>query len=437
MAIKNIFIEKAVNVVALVLILVISLYLLQKNPIVFDLTKNKRYTIDKQILDLLNKLDDNVYVKILYDKGSSEYNKISEVLANLSRYSKKVKYEFLDPRKDIVKAQLYGFSSSNQILIMYKNRKKFENTIDNEKFANIISNLLRQKQGKLLFTSGHREPSIDDYNQEGLSSLSKYLKDEGLTVETINLATDEIYNPLALFVIGPKIDLTTSEIEKIRKYLYDGGKVIIAVKNYNKQKFKNLDNLISEYGIDIKENFIIGLDPSNIALTTANVVNLPYLSALYNLNFYLLNPMVISRKQNVKDVSLSEVLIAKGIEVTPEMIKNNKIIVKRDSIKDYNVAIMAEKVVGNKKANLLVLGDYGMFINALINAGENANFMLAIIDYFAGENSFVFKPKDIPDIPILIPTYQQIMLYILYLLIPVIFLATTLFLVFRRKIVRS
>ncbi|MFN4219342.1 MAG: Gldg family protein [bacterium] len=434
---KTIFFEKILNIIAIILIATISLYLLEKNPIVFDLTRNKRYTVDKQIIDLLNKLDENVYVKVFYDKSNQEYNKISEVLRNLSRYSKRVKYSFLDPRRDVVKAQLYGFTSSNQVLIMYKDRKKFENTLDNEKFANVVSNLLRQKQGKILFTTGHKESSIDDYNQEGLSSLSKYLKDEGLTVEVVNLAVDDIDKSIALFIIGPKIDFSSQEIEKIKNYLYDGGKVLIALKNYDKNKFKNLDGLISSYGIDVSQSFIIGLDPSNVALAIANVVNVPYLSALSNVNFYMLNPMVIRRNEEVKDVSLSEVLVSKGVEVTKEMIRSNRILVSKDSIKDYTVGMMAEKIIKDKKANLLVLGDYAMFSNVLVNAGENVNFLLAIVDYFVGNDSgFVFKSKDVPDIPILIPAYQQLILYFTYVLIPIVFFLSTMFFIYRRKVLR-
>ncbi|MCS6956199.1 MAG: GldG family protein [Candidatus Calescibacterium sp.] len=434
----NKYFQRTIEIFSIIVIAAISLYLLEKNPIVFDLTKNQKYTVDKKIIELLNSLDDNVYVKVFYDKGSSDYNNISEVLRNLSRYSNKIKVSYMDPRKDIVTAQLYGFSSSNQILIIYKDRKKFENSIDNEKFANIVSNLLRQKKGQILFTTGHKEPSIDDYNQDGLSSLVKSFRDEGLTVENINLATDNIYNPLVLFIVGPKVDLSEFEIKKVKDYLYDGGKLVVALKNYEKSKFRNLDKLIREFGIDVQENFIIGLDPNNLAVVVSNVVNLPYLSALANVNFYMLNPLVINRVNDVKDVSLSEVLVAKGIMITHDMKKNRQIVVSKDLIKDYTVAMMSERIFKDKKSNILVIGDYGMFVNALVNAGENTNFVLAIIDYFSGnEGGFVFKPKDIPDLPIVVPTGQQLALYIIYLLIPFGFLFLTLFFIVRRRVSRS
>ncbi|MCX7758670.1 MAG: GldG family protein [bacterium] len=434
----NKYFQRTIEIFSIIVIAAISLYLLEKNPIVFDLTKNQKYTVDKKIIELLNNLDDNVYVKVFYDKGSSDYNNISEVLRNLSRYSNKIKVSYMDPRKDIVTAQLYGFSSSNQILIIYKDRKKFENSIDNEKFANIVSNLLRQKKGQILFTTGHKEPSIDDYNQDGLSSLVKSFRDEGLTVENINLATDNIYNPLVLFIVGPKVDLSEFEIKKVKDYLYDGGKLIVALKNYEKSKFRNLDKLLMGFGIDVQENFIIGLDPNNLAVVVSNVVNLPYLSALANVNFYMLNPLVINRVNDVKDVSLSEVLVAKGIMITQDMKKNRQIVVSKDLIKDYTVAMMSERIFKDKKSNILVIGDYGMFVNALVNAGENTNFVLAIIDYFSGnEGGFVFKPKDIPDLPIVVPTVQQLALYIIYLLIPFGFLFLTLFFIVRRRVSRS
>lgn len=435
---SNRYFQRSIEIISIILILVISLYLLEKNPLVFDLTKQKRYTVDKKIIELLNNLEDNVYVKVFYDRGSPDFNNISETLRNLSRYSNKVKVSYIDPRRDIVTAQLYGFSSSNQILIMYKGRKKFENSIDNEKFANIVSNLLRQKKGKILFSTGHKELSIDDYNQEGLSILVKSLRDEGLTVESVNLATENIYDALALCIVGPRIDFSLDEVKKIERYLYDGGKVLIALKNYDKSRFKNLDNLMRGFGIDVQEDFIISLYSGNSAVVVANVVNVPYLASLSNVNFYMLNPLVINRIDKVKDVSLSEVLTAKGVMITERMRKTGQVVITKDAIKDYVVAMMSEKVYKDKKANLLVIGDYGMFINALVNAGENVNFLLAIVDYFAGnEGGFVFKPKDIPDLPILVPPIHQLILYITYLLIPFLFLFLTLFLVVRRRVSRA
>lgn len=430
----NKFLYRSLEIISIILIAAISLYLLEKNPIVFDLTKNKRYTVDKKIIDMLNKLDDNVYVKVFYDKANSDYNNIAQTLQDLSRYSNKIKYSFLDPRKDVVMAQLYGFSTSNQILIMYKNRKKYENSLDNEKFANAVYNLLKQKEGKILFITGHKEPSIDDYNQDGLSNFAKFLKDEGLTVENVNLATENLYNPFAVFIIDPKIDFSEFEIKKLQDYLYNGGKVVVALKNFNKKKFNNLDFLMKSNGIDVSENFMIGLDSNNPRLVIANTVNLPYLAALSNVNFYLLNPLVLNRVEN-SNFSLSEVLVAKGIMVTPAMIKSGKILISKDSIKDYTVSIMSERVNKDKKSNLLVVGDSTMFTNLLINAGENANFILTIIDYFAGnEGSFVFKPKDVPDLPIAVPATQQIILYISYLLIPVAFLLFTLVFIVGRRV---
>lgn len=430
--------QRIIEVIAIILIGVISVFLLDKNPVVFDLTKNKRYTVDKEIINLLNSIDDNIYVKVFYDRGGRSYNEIEETLRNLSRYSKKIKYSFLDPRRDITLAQLYGFSSSNQILIIYKDRKKFENTIDKEKFANVVSNLLRQKQGKILFTIGHKEPSIDDHDKGGLALLIKSLRDEGLTVENINLAVDNIYDPLALIIIGPKFDFSKEEVDKVRKYLYNGGKVMIAINNYKRNQFSNLDKLVTDFGIRIEEEQLIGVNPDNLAIVPANAVQLPYLSQFSNVNFYLINPVIVNKIDDIKDISLSEVLVAKGILLTKEIMKTKQIIIKSSSIKDYNVSIMAEKIFGDKKANLIVIGDHQMFLNVLINVGENLNFFLAIMDYFSGnENKFVFKPKEVPDIPILIPAYQQLLLYLSYLIIPIAFLLITLSLVYRRRSFRK
>jgi hypothetical protein len=345
-----------------------------------------------------------------------------------------VKYDFLDPRRDIQAQEIYGFTSSNQILIMYKGRKKIENTIDNEKFSNIVYSLMKQKEGKVLFSVGHKEPSIDDQNQNGLSTFVSSLKDQGFDVGNVNLATDQIYNPVALFIISPEIDLSANEVKKIKEYLYNGGKVVIALKNYQKDKFKNLDVLIESYGIKVSNNHLI--DPRNnpASIVIANVVNLPYLSNLNNVNFYFMFPNIIESVSEKDDVSLSEVVTSNGVLIDPNLLKKGKVstINVRD-IKNYTVGMISEKVEGSNKSYLLVFGDYAFLSNAFVNSTENINLILAFVDYFSGSENFIVKPKEVPSLPVIIPSGQLLFLTLLYLALPFLFLGFSMFFVLKRR----
>ncbi|MGB9637736.1 MAG: Gldg family protein [bacterium] len=435
--------SRIIEIISILLIGIISIFLLDKNPLVFDLTKEKKYSISKELINFLNSLDSPVYIKVLYDKGSKEYNDLMDFLIKLGRYSKKIKYEYLDPRVDFAKANLYGFSSNNQVLIIYKNRKKYENSnIDQDKFYNIVFNLANQKKGNIAFITGHGEYSIDNTNPDGLSSLKQSLSEEGFSIKTINLATENLYvnENLLSVIVSPKIDITDFELKKINDYLYNGGRLIFALsfKEYLPSKFPNLNKLVNLYGILVSDKVAISVFTNNPLYVIVFPVNLPYLSNLYNTNLTMFAPLIIERNQSNKDsnieaTSLSEVLTTKAVVANVEQLKKGVLQISKD-IKEYTVCMMSEKVLKNKKSMLLVLGDSNILANSLLNASDNKSFIMNVIDYMLDQPiAKSLRPNDVPPLPVVIKKEHMIIMYIIYLSLPFIFIILVYSFVIKRR----
>lgn len=435
--------SRIIEVISILLIGIISIFLLDKNPVVFDLTKEKKYSISNELISFLNSLDSPVYIKVLYDKGSKEYKDLMDFFTKLSRYSKKIKYEYLDPRYDFTKANLYGFSSNNQVLIMYKDRKKYENSnIDQDKFYSIVFNLANQKKGNIAFITGHGEYSIDNTNPEGLSSLKQSLSEEGFTVKTINLATENLSanENLLSVIVSPKIDISDFELKKISDYLYNGGRLIVALsfKEYLPPKFPNLNKLINSYGIVVSDKVAISVFTNNPLYVVVFPVNLPYLSNLYNTNLAMFAPLIIERDQNKKDsniegASLSEVLTTKSVVANAEKLKKGVLQISKD-IKEYTVCMMSEKTLKNNKSMLLVLGDSNMLANSVLNAYDNKSFVMNIVDYMLNQPiSKSLRPNDVPPLPVVIKREHMIIMYLIYLAFPFVFIILVYSLVIKRR----
>ncbi len=435
--------NRIIEILSILLIGIISIFLLYKNPIVFDLTKDKKYSISKELINFLDSLDSPIYVKILYDKGSKEYNDLLDFFGKLSRYSKKIKYEYLDPRYNFTKANLYGFSSNNQVLIIYKDRKKYESSnIDQDKFYSIVFNLANQKKGNIAFISGHGEYSIDNTNPEGLNSLKQTLTEEGFNVKIINLASENLYanENLLSIIVSPKIDISDFEFNKINDYLYNGGRLIVALsfKDYLPSKFPNLTKLINNYGISISDQVAISVFTNNPLYVVVFPVNLPYLSNLYNTNLAMFAPLIIQRTENknnsnIEDTSLSEVLITKAVAANVDQLKKGVLQISKD-IKEYTVCMMSEKNFKDKKAMLLVAGDSNIFANSLLSAYDNKSFVMNIVDYMLGQPiAKSLRPNDIPPLPVIIKREHMIIMYLIYLALPFIFIILVYSLVIKRR----
>jgi hypothetical protein len=435
--------SRIIEIISILLIGFISIFLLDKNPIVFDLTKEKKYSISTELINFVNSLDSPVYIKILYDKGSKEYNDIIDFFTKLSRYSKKIKYEYIDPRIDFAKVNLYGFSSNNQLLFMYKERKKYESSVmDQDKFYNIVFNLVNQKKGSIAFITGHGEYSLDNTNPNGLNVLKQDLTEEGFNVKIINLASENLYvnENLLSIIVSPKIDISDFELKKINDYLYNGGRLIIALsfREYIASKFSNLNKLINSYGIIVTDKVALSVFTNNPLYVVVSPVNLPYLSNLYNTNLAMIAPLIIQRNQSkdasvIEGTSLSEVLITKSVSADVEQLKRGVLKITKD-IQEYTVCMMSEKSFKDKKAMLLVLGDSNILANSLISAYDNKSFVMNIIDYMLNQPiAKSLRPTDVPPLPVIIKKEHLIIMYLIYLSLPFVFILVVFYFVVRRR----
>jgi hypothetical protein len=435
--------NRIIEIISILLIGFISIFLLDKNPIVFDLTREKKYSISTELINFLNSLDSPVYIKILYDKGSKEYNDIIDFFTKLSRYSKKIKYEYIDPRIDFAKVNLYGFSSNNQVLFMYKERKKYESSVmDQDKFYNIVFNLVNQKKGSIAFITGHGEYSLDNTNPEGVNVLKQNLTEEGFNVKIINLASENLYvnENLLSIIVSPKIDISDFELKKINDYLYNGGRLIIALsfREYIASKFPNLNKLINSYGISVTDKVALSVFTNNPLYVVVSPVNLPYLSNLYNTNLAMIAPLIIQRNQSkdasvIEGTSLSEVLITKSVSADVEQLKRGVLKITKD-IQEHTVCMMSEKSFKDKKAMLLVLGDSNIIANSLISAYDNKSFVMNVVDYMLNQPiAKSLRPTDVPPLPVVIKREHLIIMYLIYLALPFVFILVVFYFVVRRR----
>lgn len=431
--------NEIIEIISILLIGVIMIYLLNKNLVVFDLTKNKKYSISKELINYLNSLDSNIYVKVLYNKGSKEYSDLIDFLGKLSRYSNKLKYDFLDPRRDLTLANLYGFSSNNQVLFIYKDRKKFESSvIDQDKFYSIVFNLVNQKKGNVAFISGHGEYSLDNADALGLSKLKQFLTEEGYNFKIVNLASENLYvnENLLTCIISPKVDIASFELKKIEDYLYSGGRLIVAFNSryYSSEKFPNLTKIINSYGIKVTDYACINPISINYVYVMAFPVNLPYLSSIYNTNLVMFIPLVLERGES--NASLSEVLTTKAVAV--DINKLNKGVLKLangNNLSEYTLCMMSEKPNKDKKSMLLVVGDSNIFSNSLISEYSNNSFVMSVIDYMLDQPvAKSLRPNEVPPLPVVVERKQLIIMFLIYLLLPFLFMAIIFPLVIRRRL---
>jgi len=215
-------------------------------------------------------------------------------------------------------------------------------------------------------------PSIDNYSLDnplwnGLSNLAEKYKLEYISISDL---TQFSYNNTIVFLIGPNEPIKDQDSEILKKFVNNGGILI----------------LMDEYGFINKT--LIYME------TNATIVNYPLLDPLYKFKSSQFPKVEISigeRKLKVYLNYASILIYGKGLPIgfSSYFSYLDKNI---NNIHDFNepygsMCIAAVYNIG--KGKLIVFSDSDIFINSMINLGENSDLAKYLIN-----NSKAYLIKD-------------------------------------------
>ena len=121
---------------------------------------------------------------------------------------------------------------------------------------------------------GHGERNIDGASRDGFQNLKTELDNESYKVKTLMLLQkDEIPADCEVLVIaGPQHDYLPPEITTISKYLEGGGRALIMLDAGTSTP--NLDKMLAGWGITVRDDLVVDLNPVARLLGTTPVMPL-------------------------------------------------------------------------------------------------------------------------------------------------------------------
>ncbi len=204
--------------------------------------------------------DNKIYERL------SEYQKNAEGEIEYPLYESSVIFDnrALDKHRvvtDTAAAAFYANDSSST--------DSYQAYVGEEVFSSMISWVLAKDTQKAYFTTYHGEAS-EIY-------FASMLACAGYEIDIIDLRKQNIPEDADLLVISnPTQDFEesieggpTSEMDRLRKYLSEGGSLYVSLDPYAK-KLKNFEGLLAEYGISYIESTVEGTLYKNVVRDTAN-----------------------------------------------------------------------------------------------------------------------------------------------------------------------
>ena len=294
-----------------------------------DLTEDKRFTLTAPTVNLLENLDEVVFVKVLlegeFPAGFKRLqNSIRETLEDFRDVSGYIEYEFENPggattdeinarREELAKdgitptvLRVKDVDETKELIIYpwavlyYKGRYLTVNLLESEimgvpnevvlnnsvslleyKFANAIQKLKLTRKPAIVFTKGHGELEAIQ-TADLVQSLLPYYD-----IGPINLDSTYRINPEIGVVIVARPQTAFSERDKfvLDQYVMNGGKVLWLVdklgvnldslrgrKNFIPMANElNIDDMLFKYGARIQPNLVLDFECTRIPLVTGQL----------------------------------------------------------------------------------------------------------------------------------------------------------------------
>ena len=165
--------------------------------------------------------------------------------------------EYIDPNANPTRAMALKISDPNTVVVQHGDSEKRLTTFNEEKFANALINVLKDKTKKIYFTKGHGEGALRGEEATGFKSIVTELENNKYSVEELSLI-EQVKVPEdadAVVLAGPKYDLKEEESRIIEDYLKRGGSLLAFVSAMTATE--NINKLLEKFGVRFNSDLLI------------------------------------------------------------------------------------------------------------------------------------------------------------------------------------
>jgi len=409
--------KHGLNLGALVIIVLVIVVLINfigyKNPKKFDFTKEGLHSLSDQTKNILKGLDSDLEVKAYFvdnqNEGASEKAKFKDVAELYTAQSSKVKVVYINPIKSPEKAKADNITAAGTVLLKYKGRtSKFEDLTE-QGFTNSIIKITHEKNKIVYFVTGHGERDPEGTGPTEIQEFKKELSDSSYDVQTLSFAEKQkVPDDAALVIVaGPKQAYFEPEIEALKDYLYNGGKLFIALDPGTKT---NLGKLTHDVGIEFSNNYILDPFGQLVGGGGATAVGMEYsktsdITKGFSKNmtvFHIASPLKTS-KDKPAAITTDDIVKSSPASFSKTDIKEGE--VKFNPAKDEKGPLtIVESAQGKlpdvpgkppaKDFQVVVAGDSDFLTNQLLNFQLNHDLALNAVSFLASDKDLVsIRPK--------------------------------------------
>jgi ABC-type uncharacterized transport system involved in gliding motility auxiliary subunit len=226
----------------------------------WDLTAAGQFSLSDQSRNVVQKLD--APLKVLVFAQEPQFQTYRDRMQQYEYVSKNISTEYIDPDKKPTVAQQNNVQQYGTLIFNYKDRSERTTANTEQDITNTIIKVVSGKVKKVYFTQGHGEHDPASSERDGYQGINTGLTNENYGVEKLVLAqTSKVPDDAsAVIVAGPKTDFFGPEVDALKQYLENNGKLLLMLDPPEKPDSPPLTNLIAlahDWGVDATSSLVV------------------------------------------------------------------------------------------------------------------------------------------------------------------------------------
>lgn len=458
-----------VTVIGLVVVVNVVANLMPKQYTLKDLTYNGSHSVTAKTKDFLKKLDKDVTIYVLCD-GELQDDVLKSTLDIMDEVSSHIDVEYISPSENpsFYKKYTDSMPTDNSIIVTCGDKSrvldyfnlyevKYDYSVneatgeyiatsysftgyDGEgQIVSAIDYVANGTNNKIYSVVGHDELVPEE-------KLANLIQKDNYEYEAINLINyKSIPNDCdCLFMLGPLVDYTESEIKMIKDYLARGGEAVIVVAYTDSDELNNYYTLLDEYGLKVEPGLVIEQGTSYYEslqyYLLPEIVKCSVTESVYTAGrtkyVYMPYAKGIIKTDNVNDSSLIYQELLRTTENA--YISEGTVDSKGKDTRQYILGVMAAKGEGEKLSKIAVYSSDCLIwqqSDELVYGNNYTIFMNSVDQVLSKDNKISVPVKKFDKYPaIMISENVRIIYSIVFIcVIPLAIILTGIFSIMIRK----
>lgn len=249
------------SLIFLLMLGVLNFIALRFDPLYFDSTEEKVFTLAPQTKKVLSSCKKPITMR-LFSVGEEIDSKLKLLLLRIVREQKLLSLELVDAEKRPDLVRKYGVTESGTLHFSYDDESisreaKVVRNIDEQEITNALLKLVRVDEATVYFITGHGESDLEDVQSHtGLFFMKEAVKGEAIELKPLVLGqVKEIpEDAKALILAAPKKELLVQEKELIKQYLSNGGNALLL---HEPNTSESVREIAESFGIIVGRDVIL------------------------------------------------------------------------------------------------------------------------------------------------------------------------------------